>query len=164
MKKIFLLLMILPFFAYSQEKESGCFIEQTTLGANGMIWENDSIKFKVSPSNYFWNVSIENKTNSTAICDWDNTLFICNKKSSGIIFNNTIGLQKNSPKGSENIASGTIITKKIFPVENWKGEDIYPVFKKKYIKKEGDMIIRLIFPVSYGEKKETYELSFRIYL
>lgn len=164
MRKTFLLLV----FAFAmmsvkgQEKYAGCIIEQTTPGANNMIWENDSIKFSFSPTDLFWTITIENKTNSKIECDWDNTLFIRNKKSSGIVFDNTIKMLKNEPKGTSVIASKTEISKSIFPLENWWDTGAYPVFKKKSIKKEGNMVVRLIFPIKYKDSSREYEFSFSI--
>lgn len=103
--------------AKGQEKYAGCVIEQTTPGANNMVWENDSIKFTFSPTDLFWSIKIENKTKANVECDWDKTLFIRNKKSSGIVFDNTIRMQKDAPKGTSIIASGTEISKSIFPLE-----------------------------------------------
>lgn len=148
--------------AKGQEKYAGCVIEQTTPGANNMVWENDSIKFTFSPTDLFWSIKIENKTKANVECDWDKTLFIRNKKSSGIVFDNTIRMQKDAPKGTSIIASGTEISKSIFPLENWWETGAYPVFKKKSIKKEGNMIIRLIFPIKYGDSIRKYEFSFMV--
>lgn len=165
MKSTFLLLSILCVctIAKAQEyKYAGCIIEQTTPNSNGMVWEDDSVKFTFTPTDMFWKIKIENKTNEKIICDWDNTLFIRNKKSSGIVFDNTIRINKDEPKGTSAIASETELLKKIFPLENWWGTGAYPVFKKKSIVKEGDMVVRLIFPVIYGEKSKDYEFSFKI--
>ena len=165
MKNLFLLFAILSFCLTVKAQEykySGCIIEQTTPNSNGMVWENDSLKFTFTPTDMFWKIKIENKTKEKAICDWDNTMFIRNKKSSGIIFDNTIRIKKDEPKGTSVIASETEILKEIFPLENWWDTGAYPVFKKKSIAKEGDMIVRLIFPISFGEKAKDYEFSFNI--
>jgi hypothetical protein len=164
MKKISVLLFLLCAccIVNAQEyKYAGCLIEQTTPNANGMVWENDSLKFTFSPTDFFWNVKIENKTSEKVVCDWDNTLFIRNKKSSGIVFDNTIRIKKDEPKGTSIIAPGTEISKEIFPLENWD-MGVYSVFKKKSIAKEGDMIVRLIFSMYQGEQAKDYEFSFNI--
>lgn len=149
--------------ANAQEyKYAGCIIQQTTPNSDDMIWENDSIKFTFSPTDFFWNVKIENKTNEKITCDWDNTLFIRNKKSSGVVFDNTIRIKKEESKGKSIIASGTEISKRIFPVENWWESGAQPVFKKKSISKEGDMTVRLMFPISYNDQPSDYEFSFNI--
>lgn len=164
MKRIFVCICLIMSLvvAKGQEKYAGCVIEQTTPGANNMVWENDSIKFTFSPTDLFWSIKIENKTKANVECDWDKTLFIRNKKSSGIVFDNTIRMQKDAPKGTSIIASGTEILKSIFPLENWWETGAYPVFKKKSIKKEGNMIIRLIFPIKYGDSIREYEFSFMV--
>ncbi len=164
-KTVFMLIALFILAVYSanaQYKYAGCCIELITSGSDGLVWENDSIKFTFSPTDYFWKVTIENKTSEKAVCLWDETLFIRNKKSSSIIFDNTIRLKKDEPKGESIIASNTEIRKEIFPLELWWDTGAYPVFKKKSIKKEGDMIVRLIFPIDFGEEKIEYEFSFNV--
>lgn len=147
----------------AQTKYGGCCIEQIAPNSNDFVWENDSLKFTFVPSNYFWKVTIENKTDTKASCLWDETLFIRGKESSGIVFNNTIGLKKNDPKGESIIPAKSQITKSIYPLRRWDGE-VYPVFYKKDIKKQGDLSIRLIFPISFEEYKQDYVFSFNVFI
>jgi len=165
MKKVLLVLMFTILFinTYSQQKHGGCCIEQITPNSNDFTWENDSLKFTFAPSNYFWKVTIENKTNTKAVCLWDETLFIRGKESSAIVFNNTIRLKRNDPKGESIIPSKSEIIKSIYPLNRWDG-DVYPVFYKKDIKKQGDLNIRLIFPISFGDNKKDYEFSFNVFI
>lgn len=164
MKKIILLILISMFYTLinAQNKYSGCNIEQLTKGANGMMWENDSLKFTFIPTDYFWKITIENKTRYKASIDWDEVMFIRNKKSSKIIFDNTIRLKMNDPLGETLIASKSEILKEIFPVDLWWETGPYPVFKKKSLRKEGNMNVRIIIPVSIENKKNDYEFSFLI--
>lgn len=164
MKKIILFILISMFctFTNAQNKYAGCSIEQLTNGANDMIWENDSLKFTFIPTDYFWKVTIENKTSFKASVNWDQVMFIRNKKSSKIIFDNTIRIKMNDPLEETPIASNSEILKEIFPVDLWWETGPYPVFKKKSLKKEGDMNIRIIIPISFDNSKNDYEFSFLI--
>ena len=158
------LLIALSFAANAQVKESGCIIEQTTPGANDMIWENDSLKFSFVPTSYFWTVRIENKTSDKIICDWDNVLFIYDKTTSGIVFDDTIELKKNDPKGTSTIVPNTILRKDIFPIESWGEYGLSPVFLRQLIKKWGEDKISIIIPIQFGQNIQEYEFTFRVYI
>lgn len=170
MKKIFLLLTLICFFAFTnnkvmaQWKTSGCIVEQTTPNADGLVWENDSIKFKFSPYTYSWGIRIENKSNISISVLWDEVLFVRAKRSSNIIFDDTIMLYIDKPKGESIIAGGTLITKSILPRDVVYNGSISPIFYKSTIKKEGPMNIRLIFPVMVENQKRIYEFTFTVSL
>jgi hypothetical protein len=127
-----------------------------------MTWENDSLMFSFNPSDYFWKVNVENKTGNKAFIQWDNALFIRNKKSSKVVFDSTIRFKMNDPLGESTIASKSEIGKSIYPVDLWWETEPYPVFKKKNIKKEGDMVVRILIPVSFDGKIKDYEFNFVI--
>src|SRR5690606_14064435 len=74
-----------------------------------------TITFK--PSLYFWKVNIENTTSENVIIDWDKTTFVIQGKSSGVVFNDTIKMLINQPKGKEVIAPNSTLTKEIYPKE-----------------------------------------------
>lgn len=167
MNRIFLVICSLFVFSFSidaQVKESGCIIEQTTPGANDMIWENDSLKFSFVPTSYFWTVRIENKTSNKMICDWDKVLFIYDKTTSGIVFDDTIELKKNDPKGTSIIAPNTILRKDIFPIESWGEYGLSPVFLRQLIKKWGEDKISIVIPIQFGQNTKEYEFTFRVYI
>lgn len=163
MKKLALILSIVSILGVSaQTKYAGCDIVMTTEGSSAMTWENDSIKFTFSPTDYFWKVEIENKTDGKALINWDEVVFIRNKKSSKIIFDNTSRIRMNDPLGETAIYSKSSIEKEIFPVDNWWETGPYPVFVKKSLNKEGDMTVRIIFPVLFSDVKVDHEFTFLI--
>ena len=166
MKQLFFIILFLLsiFSAQAQTKCAGCFIELQNANANGMVWQNDSLKVTFVPDEYFWKIKIENKKQSTATCDWDKTIFIVDKQSSNIVFGNTNRLTMNQPKGTSQIASNTIIEKSIIPARNVDSDNIYQVFRKRWIKKHGDTHIKIIIPIAYNEIYKDYIFDFRVFV
>lgn len=166
MKRFLLLMTLLAnvCFLTAQTKCAGCYIEMQNVNANGMVWENDSLIVTFSPDEYFWNIKIENKKQPTATCDWDKTIFIVDKQSSNIVFGNTNRLIMNQSKGTSQIASNTIIEKSIIPARNIDSNNIYQVFRKRWIKKHGDTHIKIIIPISYNNIYKDYTFDFRVFV
>lgn len=166
MKRIILLLasLAIAYLSSAQTKCAGCFIEMQNVNANGMVWQNDSLKVTFAPDEYFWKINIENKKQPTATCDWDKTIFIVDKQSSNIVFGNTNRLTMNQPKGTSQIASNTIIEKSITPARNIDSDNIYQVFRKRWIKKHGDTHIKIIIPIAYNNIYKDYIFDFRVFL
>jgi hypothetical protein len=169
MKKLLslILLLLTTLLVNAQVKCLGCYIEMLNKNANGMTWENDSLKFTFVPDSYFWEVNIENKTNTTAICDWDKTLFIVNKISSNIMFGTSTPLTMNQPKGTSSIGASSIIkSPQIAPIVDYHGEeDLRHIFHKSDVKREGgSMPIRLIFPIAFNGKSKEYIFEFRVFV
>lgn len=166
MKRIILLLasLAIAYLSFAQTKCAGCFIELQNANANGMVWQNDSLKVTFVPDEYFWKIKIENKKQPTATCDWDKTIFIVDKQSSNIVFGNTNRLTMNQPKGTSQIASNTIIEKSIIPARNIDSNNIYQVFRKRWIKKHGDTHIKIIIPIAYNDIYKDYIFDFRVFV
>lgn len=168
MKKIYIFLMLICVFVFTtnkvmaQWKTSGCIVEQTTPNADGLVWENDSIKFKFSPYTYSWDVIIENKSNINISVLWDEVLFVIGKRSCNIIFEKTIVRNIDNPIGESFIAGGTLITKSILPRDRVRDGVMSSVFEKSTVKKEGPINIRLIFPVMIENQKRIYEFTFTV--
>lgn len=170
MKKYLFALLAITLTALNvnaQHKWGGCNIEQTTTNSNGLIWEDENVKFTFYPTDLFWSVTIENKSSGKLTCLWDEVLFIINKKSSKIVFDDTVRLKKDDPKGESVIASETEIRKEIYPVDLWWDSSIggaQYIFKKRLIKKYGEMNIKLVFPLVSESGKTDYEFTFRVYI
>jgi len=170
MRKIFFTAVILlfNFSAFCQNypvKLSGCCITMIKPVTNQMSWENDSVKFTFKPTKTFWGVTIENKTNVKMSCIWDNALFVVNKQSSPLLFDNTLIINKSASKGESQIASKTEISKSIYPFESYVKDGrnyVSDLFFKAGIKYYGDTSIRLIFPIKSGEKTREYEFEFKV--
>lgn len=168
MKKILLSIILACVFLTinAQQKSNGCCIEMVSPKSEGMIYENDTIKFKFDPTHLFWGITIENKTKVRMTCLWDKTVFIVDKKSSQIVFDDTRILDLNKPKGESILSPGTELSKSIFPLESVsKYEDKpYPVFRKSTIKNHGNTRIRLIFPIMQNGAEREYEFEFIVSL
>lgn len=146
----------------SQVKNSGCMIHHTTEGSKEMVLENDTLKFEFKPTEYFWKVTIENKIDKSATIHWNEVSFIRNKKASKVVFDDTSRINMNDPLPDQSIPSYSEVSKEIYPSELWWESGPYPVYKKKSLRKEGDMLVRIILPIAIDGTKKNYEFSFLI--
>lgn len=156
-------LILLVFPSHAQYKYSGCCFEFENGLSNekGLIWENDSIKFTIRPTDYFWGITIENKLKIKQIILWDDCVFAINGKSSAIIFDNTIKLMMDNPKGESIVIPETSIKKKIYPAEKWR-TTANPVYYKSDLKKKGPSNVKLMFATKAGEDKKEYSFDVKI--
>lgn len=154
--------LILSYFANAQEEWSGCLISMTNPQSNDCKFENDSVSISFRPRDLFWTVKIENKYSNKITCNWDDVLFNIEDKTSGIVFDNTIKLKMNDPKGKSTILTGSVETKEIFPIANWTEYGAEYIFKKRSIKKNGPVSVTILLPISYGNNVVDYTFNFSI--
>lgn len=151
---------------WGQVKNAGCtlrLIEPETT-AEDLTWENDTVKvkFEFNAMNYFVCVNVWNKTQKTISVDWDKFLIIDENTSSSIIFDDTIMLLKDQPKGSSSIAPGTMIWKNVTDPSNV--EYNLMLYRKKDIKKYGNKHIGFVVPIVSGDSTTEYRFTVEISL
>lgn len=157
-----ILCLFAPISALSQTPVDGVCIDLLSPESKSLSWENDSISFLFQPDEYFWDLTITNKSNLNLKCLWNETLFIIGDISSNIIFDNTTMMLKNEPMPVSTVSPATKIRKSIFPLENLGSSITTPVFTKKRIKKYGDQTVTLIIPVQFDQKQSLYAFKFLI--
>ena len=151
---------------WGQVKNAGCtlrLIEPETT-AEDLTWENDTVKvkFEFNAMNYFVCVNVWNKTQKTISVDWDKFLIIDENTSSSIIFDDTIMLLKDQPKGSSSIAPGTMIWKNVTDPSNVEYNLV--LYRKKDIKKYGNKHIGFLVPIVSGDSTTEYRFTVEISL
>ena len=151
---------------WGQVKNAGCtlrLIEPETT-AEDLTWENDTVKvkFEFNAMNYFVCVNVWNKTQKTISVDWDKFLIIDENTSSSIIFDDTIMLLKDQPKGSSSIAPGTMIWKNVTDPSNVEYNLV--LYRKKDIKKYGNKHIGFVVPIGSGDSTTEYRFTVEISL
>lgn len=151
---------------WGQVKNAGCtlrLIEPETT-AEDLTWENDTVKvkFEFNAMNYFVCVNVWNKTQKTISVDWDKFLIIDENTSSSIIFDDTIMLLKDQPKGSSSIAPGTMIWKNVTDPSNVEYNLV--LYRKKDIKKYGNKHIGFVVPIVSGDSTTEYRFTVEISL
>lgn len=151
---------------WGQVKNAGCtlrLIEPETT-AEDLTWENDTVKvkFEFNAMNYFVCVNVWNKTQETISVDWDKFLIIEGNTSCSIIFDDTVMLLKDQPKGSSSIAPGTMIWKNVTDPSNV--EYNLELYRKKDIKKYGNKRIGFVVPVVSGVNTTEYRFTVEISL
>lgn len=151
---------------WGQIKNAGCtlrLIEPETT-AEDLTWENDTVKvkFEFNAMNYFVCVNVWNKTQKTISVDWDKFLIIDENTSSSIIFDDTIMLLKDQPKGSSSIAPGTMIWKNVTDPSNVEYNLV--LYRKKDIKKYGNKHIGFVVPIVSGDSTTEYRFTVEISL
>ena len=151
---------------WGQVKNAGCtlrLIEPETT-AEDLTWENDTVKvkFEFNAMNYFICVNVWNKTQKTISVDWDKFLIIDENTSSSIIFDDTIMLLKDQPKGSSSIAPGTMIWKNVTDPSNVEYNLV--LYRKKDIKKYGNKHIGFVVPIVSGDSTTEYRFTVEISL
>ena len=152
--------------SWGQIQNAGCtlrLIEPATT-AEDLAWENDTVKvkFEFNAMNYFVCVNVWNKTQEIISVDWDKFLIIQGGSSSSIIFDDTVLLLKDQPKGSSSIAPGTMIWKKVTAPSNV--EYNLELYRKKDIKKYGNRQIGFVVPIVYGDSTTEYRFTVEISL
>lgn len=157
-----ILLLLVPLSVLPQTPVDGVCISLISPELKSLAWENDSISFTFQPSEYFWDITIANKSNVNLKCLWSESLFIIGDISSQIIFDNTTMMLKNEPLPPSTASPNTKIRKSIFPLENFGSSAANPVFTKRLIKKYGDRTVTLIFPVQFDQKQSSYTFKFNI--
>lgn len=157
-----ILLLLVPLSVLPQTPVDGVCISLISPESKSLSWENDSISFLFQPDEYFWDVTITNKSTTNLKCLWNETLFIIEDISSHIIFDNTTMMLKNEPMPVSTVSPATKIRKSIFPLENFGSSAANPVFTKRIIKKYGDRTVTLIFPVQFDQKQSSYTIKFNI--
>ena len=151
---------------WGQVKNAGCtlrLIEPETT-AEDLTWENDTVKvkFEFNAMNYFVCVNVWNKTQKTISVDWDKFLIIDGNTSSSIIFDDTIMLLKDQPKGISSIAPGTMIWKNVTDPSNVEYNLV--LYRKKDIKKYGNKHIGFVVPIVSGDSTTEYRFTVEISL
>lgn len=138
MKKLNILFIIVSVAAFGQSVDYGKFNFEMVKpsGQSDLSWSNDDVKISYAPTDYFWTVKIENISRDKITLDWDKSTFVINKKSSGIVFNTTVKMFINQPKGIEVIPPNAMIVKKIYPQSS--ANFMYPLFFKRDIEKFGN--------------------------
>lgn len=159
---IVLLYLLISTNILSQVKNAGCYLRMVEPKNSELFMENDSIKisFMFNDWNYFCNINIENKTNDIIAIDWDKFIIILEKKSYNILFDNTILLKKNEPKGKSNIAPHTSLDKDIAAIEYIDLE--MPLYNKRWIKKYGPQEIGYIIPIYFGDNIKNYNCKISV--
>lgn len=147
-----ILLAIVGLCANAQDKINGCYlrmiepvVSDTLVATNGIV----KVFVDFDSGTYFANLAIENLTDSVIEVDWDKFLMLGENSSHEIIFDDTVVLLANNPKGSTPIAPHTKIRKSITHKENLN----YPskLVQKKYAKLRPTKIGFLIPIVQNGE-------------
>ena len=151
---------------WGQVKNAGCtlrLIEPETT-AEDLTWENDTVKvkFEFNAMNYFVCVNVWNKTQKTISVDWDKFLIIDENTSSSIIFDDTIMLLKDQPKGSSSIAPGTMIWKNVTDPSNVEYNLV--LYRKKDLQKYGNKHIGFVVPIVSGDSTTEYRFTVEISL
>jgi hypothetical protein len=156
-------LILLAFSSHAQYKYSGCCFELKNGSSNekGLIWENDSVKFTIDPTDYFWGITIENKLKIKQTVLWDDCVFAVNGKSSAIVFDNTIKLMIDNPKGESIIIPETSIKKKIYPAEKCRIAT-NPVYYKSDLKNTGPSNVKLMIATKAGDDNKEYSFDVKI--
>lgn len=155
MKKLLIIICALfCLYANAQDKIAGCYFRMTEpIISDTLSVSNDTIKVSIEYDNmaYFAKVSIENLTDEMIEIDWDKFLMLGSKDSKEIIFDDTVMLLANNPKGTSLIAPHTKIRKSIIPKEN--AQHSRKLFEKKYAKIRPTKIGYLIPVVKNGDTK-----------
>ncbi len=110
-------------------------VTMTNATGTGLFKEENDVKITYTPTDYFWKLEIENKSDKTIEIDWDRSTFNYQKKVSKIVFSTTSKLLANQPKGKESIPKGMILKKEIYPLEYISF--LPPTLSKSDIKKWG---------------------------
>lgn len=161
-KILFVLLLTIPVIGFSQVKNAGCFLRMVSPENKELAIENDSLKisFYFDSMNYFCKMSIQNKTSEVVSVDWDKLLMIMEGKSQPILFEETVMIKKDNPKGTTPIAPGTSLDKRIAPIEYIELD--MPLYNKGWVKKHGDQEIGFLIPILYEEKIKYYRCTISV--
>jgi hypothetical protein len=158
MKKTFYFLaIIISGLSFGQSTDYGKFhIELIEPAAQSdLSWNNEDVKISYRPTDFFWTVKIENISNKKITVDWDKSTFVINKKSSGVVFDTTVKLLVNQPKGNEIIPANSMIEKKIYPQSYASEVNMYPLFFKRDIEKFGNYSVTInITTIKDQEEKD----------
>jgi hypothetical protein len=162
---VLIALTIVSLTAKSQVIVSGCIITMKESKDHRLVFQNDSVLVSFTPSSTFWWVKITNKLKQETMLSWDKSSFIVNGKSSKIIFDNTINLNKNDALPSQVIPSESYIEKNIFPVESL--ELALPVISKRFatkrFKETGDPdSVRIILAMEINGKPNVLAFNFYV--
>ena len=154
----------IPFMGFSQVKNAGCILRMANSEDKDLSLVNDSvnISFTFNSMNYFCKVSIQNKTNEVISVDWDKFVMIMEGKSYPIIFENTVMIKKDDPKGSTNIAPGTSLEKHIAPTDYIELE--LSLYNKGRVKRHGDQEIGYIIPLLFDNDLKYYDCKISVSL
>lgn len=165
MKYILLVAMLISqLVCFSQIKNSGCYLRMVEPKSETLSFENDTVKvsFSFNSMNYFCDITVKNNSKEVISIDWDKFTMIMEGKSYPIIFDNTVMIKKDDPKGSNTIAPETTLSKSIAPTEYIELE--MPLYNKGWVKKRGVQEIGFIIPIMCGETTKYYTCRISISL
>ncbi|WP_373799137.1 hypothetical protein [Bacteroides heparinolyticus] len=130
------ILCLVPMAA--QVKVAGCYLRMVEpVKSETLKLVNDTIEveFGFDNLNFFIDLGIKNLTGQPIEIDWDKTMLLSGESSYPIVFDDTILISKNSPRGKTTIPPKSKIYKKVSSDTNV--EYNIPLFKKKSVKKYG---------------------------
>lgn len=143
-------------------------VQQTTPGAQGDTWENDSIKVSITTELLNWSISIENKTDKIIECVWDKSLSVINEKTFRVVTGETTRYEilRNIPIRSDFIPPNASKKEVIVPVSSLKEARVnFYLFDIREIFETGDnMPVRLILVIKYENELREHEFSFNVSL
>lgn len=91
--------------------------------------KTDFAEITYEPTYFFWRVYIKNTTGENITVDWDKTTFVVGDRSGGVVFEETIKMMMDQPKGTEVVAPNATLYKKIYPRTH--AEYMDPIISKK---------------------------------
>ena len=158
MRKLFTSLAICLTVAVSslsgQVKNAGCYLRMVTPANDELCLENEQVRidFEFNSANYFVDVTIRNKTDGVLTVDWDKFTVVIEEEADGIVFDDTVMLAKDAPKGAATLVPGSKVTKAVASKEHIELDMAY--YTKGWVKKRGTQIIGFLIPVT-NEAGET---------
>lgn len=126
--------------------------------------EVDSVFFSFKPNTEnFWELRIENGTNSKIYVDWENANIVVGKEVSPIVFSTDTKLTMNQPKKPELVLPGTYVKREIDQKTNYEDSYTGRLFTKKYIKGGYEWHVKITIPIEKNEVSKEYLFDIIIY-
>lgn len=157
-------MLVSQLVCFSQTKNSGCYLRMVEPKSETLSFENDTVKisFSFNSMNFFCDITVKNNSKEIINVDWDKFAMIMEGKSYPIIFDNTVMIKKDDPKGSSTIAPETTLSKSIAPTEYIELE--MPLYNKGWVKKRGNQEIGFVIPIVCGNIVKYYTCKISISL
>lgn len=129
---IFLTFISISITVNAQYTTENCIVKLQGANDGGLSIKNDTLNIYFKPTAYFWYINVKNNLSSDISINWDKSSFIINKRSSKIIFDNTLKIDQSASIPNEEIPGGSFIDRNIFPADYL--DPLTPTISRRFVK------------------------------